>query len=483
MKNSVTLAAFVAALAASSAALSIDQRTPRPRVVSLDLKRSTAALSNHIAHDRSRLARRAGTVSETLDNEETLYYADVTIGTPAQPLRLHLDTGSSDLWVNIAISSLCESGQNGGCQGGTYSPTSSSTYSYVNGEFNISYVDGTSASGDYIKDTLSIGGQTLDNFQFGIGSISSSEEGVLGIGYMMNEAQVTRAGLTAYPNLPQAMVDAGLINSNAYSLWLNDLDASTGTILFGGVNTAKYGGGLATVPIIKEYGIYLEFIIALTGLSVAGTSLASSASLPAPVLLDSGSTLAYLPNDLVTDIYNAVNAVYNSDVGYAYVECSLRDRNASIDFDFSGKTISVPYNELVLDQSYSISGQPLTFQNGQPACAFGIAPAGDSSPVLGDTFLRSAYVVYDLVNNEISLAQTIFNSTFDDIVEITTGSNSVPGATPVASPVTTLAAGTGGARLNGPTMTPSGLTSDANAHRVEILGGLLVSIAVIFATL
>ena len=70
--------------------------------------------------------------------------------------------------------------------------------------------------------------------------------------------------------------------------------------------------------------------------------------------------------------------------------------------------------------------------------------------MLGDTFLRSAYVVYDLDNNEISLAQTDFNSASDNIVEITNGTNGVPGATSVSNPVTTVVAGTGGARLGGP---------------------------------
>ena len=110
----------------------------------------------------------------------------------------------------------------------------------VNNEFNISYVDGSGALGDYVSDTLDFGGVTLQDFQFGVGQSSTSQQGVLGIGYAINEVQVNRANLRSYPNLPLALVDTGHIKSNAYSLWLNDLDASTGAILFGGVNTAKY---------------------------------------------------------------------------------------------------------------------------------------------------------------------------------------------------------------------------------------------------
>ena len=69
--------------------------------------------------------------------------------------------------------------------------------------------------------------------------------------------------------------------------------------------------------------------------------------------------------------------------------------------------------------------------------------------MLGDTFLRSAYVVYDLSNNQISLAQTDFNATKSNVMEIQSGTSGVPDATGVANAVSSLAVGTGGARNGG----------------------------------
>jgi len=78
--------------------------------------------------------------------------------------------------------------------------------------------------------------------------------------------------------------------------------------------------------------------------------------------------------------------------------------------------------------------------------------------VLGDTFLRSAYVVYDLSNNEISLAQTNFNATKSNVMEIQSGSAGVPNATGVPNAVSSLAVGTGGARNGGqPNITGTGV--------------------------
>ena len=474
---------MVAAAAPLASAIHLAPRSSAPpRTISMPIERRH--VPDILSHEKTRMRKRQtqGTVEQTLENDQSLYYANITLGTPAQSLSLHIDTGSSDLWVNTASSSFCEQ-SSGNCEGGTYDSSQSSTYKLVNDQFNISYVDGTGAVGDYVADTLVFGSITLLNFQFGIGETSSSQQGVLGIGYTSNEVQVQRAEMSPYPNLPEALVNAGHIASNAFSLWLNDLDASTGEIMFGGVNTEKYSGDLATVPILSTSGQYFELAIALTGLSNSGSDLSSSSSLPASVLLDSGATLTYLPDDVTQEIYNAVQAVYQSDVGAAYAPCSLSSSSATVDFTFSGQTIKVPYNELFLDAGTNNLGQPITFQNGEEACLFGIAPAQGGMAVLGDTFLRSAYVVYDLANNEISLAQTVFNSTSDNIQAITTGEKAVPNATPVSDPVTDVAAGTGGARLGEATSTSNPLGSAGSKDKKASTMGAMVAAVVGVAAL
>jgi Eukaryotic aspartyl protease len=271
-------------------------------------------------------------------------------------------------------------------------------------------------------------------------------------------------------------------------LWLNDLDANTGQILFGGVNTDKYHGSLQTVPILKAAGRYVEFLIALTGVSGNGTDFSSS-SLPAAVLLDSGTTLMYLPNDITMAIWNEVQAVTDvtTGSGTAYVPCALANTDKTIDFTFSGIKISVPFNELVLQIDAPDGSGGLQFNDGTPACFLGISPDEGGTSVLGDTFLRSAYVVYDLANNEISLAQTNFNSTTDNIKEIGTGPTGVPDATPVPHPVTTAKGiGTGAARLaaagtpTGAVVSTTTAAAAAAAQRPAVIWGMGTVLAGLF---
>ncbi|KAK3115075.1 hypothetical protein LTR53_005941 [Teratosphaeriaceae sp. CCFEE 6253] len=463
MRTFTTLAAAASILSTGHAINLLERRDgTAPRVVQHDIQRRH--VENPVARDRARMRKRqSNTVEVDLDNEETLYFMNASIGTPAQNLRLHIDTGSSDLWVNVASTS------------GTYAPNSSSTYQYIDSQFNITYVDGSGSEGDYASDTLAFGGVTLDNQQFGIGYTSSSQEGIIGIGYPINEVATQYNGGNPYPNVPLHLMQNGEINSNAYSLWLNDLDASTGSILFGGVNTDKFTGSLETLPVIPTRGYYAEFIIALTAVGANGTTGSIANNIASPALLDSGSSLMYLPDDIVQSIYNDVGAQYDSSQGAAFVDCDLANSDATIDFTFSTPTISVGMNELVI-----VAGSD---QRGNPICIIGISPASGSTPVLGDTFLRSAYVVYDMTKNEISLAPTNFNSTSDNILEIT-NSTGVPSATAVANAVTSVAVESGGARIGSG---PTGVTSSAWAvptaaigYDVALLGALGAGIAYAF---
>lgn len=478
----LTATALVAGLIApgASALNLLPKRDGSPAVVGLGVQR------NFVQNPAERDAlRRRQTVLETLDNDQTLYFANVSIGTPPQDLRLSIDTGSSDLWMNSRSSQICQYRGNLCAPSGTYDANSSSTNSYVSSDFNISYADGSGAAGDYVKDTVNIGGKTLDNFQVGVGYVSTSPQGILGIGYTANEAQVNRAGQKAYANMPQAMVDAGLIKSNAYSLWLDDLAASTGSIMFGGVDTDKYQGQLQSLPVQTVFGQHAEFIITLSGMSLSnnGKNTSLTTDLPNPVILDSGSSLTYLPDNLANDIYQALNVQYSQRQQQAFAPCSLANEAITIDFTFSSPTISVPISELVLSAGTNAQGNDQTFQNGNSLCIFGIAPSGGSTTVLGDTFLRSAYVVYDLANNEISLAQTDFNSTTSNVVEIGTGTASVPNDIAVANPVQAAISQSGGARIGGASGTftggISGSTGTSAAGAIKIPYGVLATIALI----
>lgn len=468
MRGATATAFVVGLLATSNFGLTIlAERDSLPAVIGLQTQRRD--VKDPIARDALRKRgplRKRQTVSQTLDNEEALYFANVTIGTPSTNFRLHIDTGSSDMWVNTPTSQICQLRRNPCTTSGTYSANSSSSYKYVASDFNVSYVDGTGASGDYVTDDIGIGGKTLKALQFGVGYISTTPEGILGIGYQNDEGLLSRGG-KEYSNLPMAMVNGGFIKSNAFSIWLDDMQANTGSILFGGVDTNKYHGSLQSLPVQKKNNVYAEFIITLSGMSLSngGQNTSLSTGLPAPVVLDTGSSITYLPNNLAQAVFNALNVQYSSRQGAGYADCNLAKQNIAVEFVFTTVTISVPISELIINPSNTDTGNGEPFSGDEQLCLFGITSAQGETAVLGDSFLRSAYVVFDIANNEVSLAQTNFNSTTASVSEIGTGTNSVPGASAVANPVQAAATTTAGSRVGAPTSTA---TSKSGAVELQI---------------
>ena len=239
--------------------------------------------------------------------------------------------------------------------------------------------------------------------EFGVGTQSTSTEGVMGVGYVLNEAILQFPGENPYPNLVDQMVSEGLIQSQTYSLYLDDIDDSTGVILFGGVDTDKFTGTLSTLPINADNtGTVSRFTISLTGMSLtlsgSTNGVGASSLFPMNVLLDSGSSYMSLPTSLVEQIATDMNAKYSNQLaGYVLPNCNLQFSGTSLNFFFSGVQISVASDEFIVNP-VDTDNQPFTYANGEPVCMLGLLPGTtDNIAVLGDTFLRSAYVVYDLV--------------------------------------------------------------------------------------
>ncbi|KAI9717114.1 MAG: hypothetical protein M1828_007447 [Chrysothrix sp. TS-e1954] len=420
------------------------------KVMPLNLRRN-----NHRV-DLPRKLKRA-TVSEPIGNAQSLYYANVTVGTPPQMIQLQLDTGSSDVWVTGADDNFCNQGPEA-CPGGTFASSQSSTYKLVDeGGFNITYIDGSGSVGDYFTDVFAMGDTSVDQFTMGVARKTSIGTGIIGTSFAADESvcQGQELPCKTYPTLLQALVKAGKINSQAYSLWLDDLEAETGTILLGGVDSDKYVGDLITLPVQRDAGsdAFTSFTIAWTGFSI-GTPNGEennfvSSSFLQPAILDSGTTTLVLQDNLFNQLATQFGAIPSQELGTYVAPCYLRTSDATLDFAFGGSggpTIKVPVSEFLLDLGSDQFGNAIEFDNGDQACQFGMqsngANDGELSPIIfGDTFLRSAYVVYDLDNKQISLAQSNFNSDSSNVKEIAAGSSSnVPGvATTISGPSLTAA--------------------------------------------
>lgn len=447
-----------------------------PRVVHFPIGRSTGSISPSSLEKRDHVLSTL-TNGESQNSDALYYYLNITIGTPPQNFAVQIDTGSSDTWViSVNDTTDCEDYSGPiGCDYGLYDQPKSSTYSLVqSGGFDISYADGTEIFGDFISDNVNFGGNvTVENQIIGLANYTTGDTyGLMGVGFDTNEANASFG--TTYPNIIDNLKTQGFINVKAYSLWLDDLESSTGSILFGGVDRSKYLGDLIGLPIQPDVytGNLTSFTVSLTSIgftdSTTNDSLYSGPALPA--LLDSGTSFTYLPDEIATAILNGIGVAQDNNTGYNLAPCSLNQSDANVTFGFgglSGPLINVRLSEFLSDP-YTLSDGSILQINGQEVCLFGIYAGGDNtSTILGDTFLRSAYVVYDLENYLIGMANTNFNPGAPDIVEYSAGALGIPGVSSTATfavPTSVYAAAPTGPTITGFPSGTFGLTTPAGAQ-------------------
>jgi hypothetical protein len=157
----------------------------------------------------------------------------------------------------------------------------------------------------------------------------------------------------------------------------------------------------------------MSFTVALDSFTVkdANNSLTySRMNLSLPVILDSGTTITYLPDPIAHDLYAGVGAVASEEYGVV-VPCSIQHVPATLNFGFGnagGPIISASVGQFVLP--FPAELPKVAFRStGDEACRWGLQAAGGRPLLFGDTFLRAAYVVYGIDGKHVAVANARFN--------------------------------------------------------------------------
>lgn len=277
---------------------------------------------------------------------------------------------------------------------------------------------------------------SIQGQQFGIGLGSTDIAlGILGLSPPTD-------GYTEYEYVLDSMAAQSVIASRAFSLDLRDVDSPDGALIFGGVDTGKYIGALEKCPILDGSQTKSgadRYWITMTTLGMttpdSGSGLLASGELA--VFLDSGGTLTRLPTNVFESIGNAFasfGAQYDESSAAYVIDCSAMEQSGSIDFGFNDKVISISFKDFIW-QSPDDDGTCLVgvlADDGKllflpQTLKMMCANKQIDEPVLGDSFLRAAYVVYDQDNGNLHLAQAANCGT--NLVAISSGVGAVPSVT------------------------------------------------------
>ncbi|KAG0760138.1 hypothetical protein G6F57_007708 [Rhizopus arrhizus] len=393
------------------------------------------------------LSRRRFDKRDTFDaslynDQGSQYLIEVSIGTPGQKFIVTLDTGSADLWVP---SNQCPSNS---CPFSRFDASNSSTFKSLDAPFGIQYGIG-SVNGTYATDTVSVGGASINNQQFGLATFTKDillpnsspnasgrnstqieANGILGLGYP-SLTQSNSQGDGAYNPFVFNLMSQNIITDPVFSIYLNSITAAgwSGEIIFGGVDQSKYDGQLVYLPVAGltsrrssslggNNSKYYYWMVYGQGLGVRngthGNPYWRLREMGA-FILDTGTTLTYLPTSVATDIVSAFAGPdgYSLDrsSGVFAVDCETANSPARFELQMSQSSsnssnpviLSVPASQLVIPLD---TNDPSTAS----ACMFGIAPLGGSGGIgsnmylVGDSVLRSTYMVFDMRRNRVGLA-------------------------------------------------------------------------------
>jgi len=324
------------------------------------------------------------------DYGDAQYYGIITAGTPPQKLRVVYDTGSSNLWLNN--------------QGGIlemehykYDHSKSSTYVANGTIFKIQYGSGP-VSGFYSADTVNIGGVDIDHYTFaevddtsglGMGWYLGHFDGICGMGW--DDISVDKVETPL-----RALVNSKKLGANEFAFYLGS-NGGDGELVLGGVDPAHYTGDFSYVAVRWMVpGRYGYWELDMGDMKIDG----KSATTARKAIVDSGTSLLACPSADLKAIATAVGAHQIAPIPPLNREWMVDCKTPGPDivFEIGGKPYTLKKADYVLNEG----GE----------CLLGFIGLDVPAPVgplyiLGDVFMRTYYVKFDVDNRRLGFAQIV----------------------------------------------------------------------------
>ena len=330
--------------------------------------------------------------SPLLNFRNIVYTGPLLIGSPPQTFTVVYDTGSADLWVFSAATSVEYSQFNH-----YYDHRQSSTYQANGSRWSIEYGEGE-ASGYLSTDRVTLAGKTVSGQTFGEAISYSSNfqnlhdptDGILGLSFSaISEAE------------SETVIDRlwkeGVIERRVFSFYLTAQQEERGSAFILGEPDPSYAPrGLHYFPIVPQVKEVQQWVIALDAVTMGGDSHGLCTERSCVALLDTGTSFIGLPSVPFLAIKSQILALRPDcqfDPNHLEVSCT------------AGLMTGLPTLTLTIDgvryplrpEDYMVEGVVGIMQ---------IAPNTGEADfiILGDTFLKTYYTVFDMDQERVGIA-------------------------------------------------------------------------------
>jgi hypothetical protein len=382
---------FVGLLAVAAAVVSASPVERRATSVVLPLKHVSnfTSIKNIVNKGQARInhinsVNSVGAVSDassgSITNEDVTYVAPVSIG--GTTWQLIVDTGSSNTWCGAQSS--CEKTSTGKSTGGT---------------IDVSYGSG-SFSGNEYTDKVSFGGLTVTSQSIGSATSASGFSGVDGIiGFgPVDLTEDTVSNANTVPTFMDNLYSQGSISSEVLGVYFkpesgSDTADTNGELTLGGVDSSKYTGTLTYFSKLASGDASYYWGISIAGFTYGSTSLGSASG-----IVDTGTTLIYIPTSAYNKFLSAAGGKTDSSSGLA-IFSTKPTSNFGIKFGSTTYTLT-PAQYLVPTAQYSYYG----LTSGKYYAWINDGGSSGVNTIIGQKFLENYYSVFDTTNSRIGFA-------------------------------------------------------------------------------
>ncbi|KAF8166541.1 aspartic peptidase domain-containing protein [Mycena galopus ATCC 62051] len=329
------------------------------------------------------------------------------------------------------LTNFPESTQTCGFGSNGFDTAASSTFKpFPKVSFNISYGDGEFLSGPVGFDTVSVGGLSVTQQEIGTPDLAAWEgdgvnSGLIGLAFssltsVFNTSDPTKASNEnhiSYDPFFFTAVKQGAVANPFFSLALNrgalavntTVDANLGFLAFGGMPPVDLDKTAVTVPIqgysastgdpSNKNAVFLYYTVDVEGYTFPGSTKVTTKN--NNTIVDSGTTLNYLPND-VAKAYNerfVPKAKLDEDSGLWFVDCNATVPAFSV--TLGGKSFPIDARDQILENGTDDAGNLL--------CISGTQPGGEDTPdtvfILGDVFQHNVVSTFNIQTDELTITR------------------------------------------------------------------------------
>ncbi|KAI9801309.1 MAG: hypothetical protein M1833_002879 [Piccolia ochrophora] len=320
-----------------------------------------------------------GNAAVDQDGTDFSYFTTVQVGSSGTELLMLIDTGAANTWVmgSDCVTKACKAHT-------TFGKAKSSSHVDSGQQWTVTYGTG-SVSGVIVKDTMSIAGFDIP-MSFGSASNTTDDflsypmDGILGLGRTGSNELAVPTMMDVLARDKKLKTNVLGINLHRHSDGLRD-----GQITIGDWDKSRFEGDLSWTDSVSEDGLWE---IPLDGAGVGGKSAQFSGK---SAIIDTGTSYILLPPKDARQLH-AQFPKFNEKGETFELPCSSTE---PVELTFSGVTYEVSPKDYLGKEV----GEGMCKSN-----IFGHQTAGADQWLLGDSFLKNVYSVFDYDKDRIGFA-------------------------------------------------------------------------------